>query len=135
MKYGTAPIIAAAIALAVCGTTGSPATASAATSRLASCPRVRVTTGHGTNIFEARGITAQRASCRVARKLAHDVGEHVLIAVNPPGGRYDACMLTSRVCVADGFACRGHFVNRSLTERCVRGRAVVRWSEFDEDLG
>jgi hypothetical protein len=100
------------------------------------CPNVKVTAGGGTAVFEARSITARGASCRAARKLAHDVGRHVLKAVNPPGGKYDACMLTTRRCSADGFACRGHTARRppyALTEACTRASATVRWREFDSD--
>jgi hypothetical protein len=90
----------------------------------------------GNVVFEARGIVTRGASCGVARRLARDVGRHVLIGANPPGGRYDACMLTTRICFADGFACRGHSATRppyALTERCVRGAGTVRWREFDFD--
>jgi hypothetical protein len=90
----------------------------------------------GKVVFEATGVTARGVSCRTARELASKVGRHVLLAANPPGGRYDACMLTSRICSAMDFMCRGHSMTRrpfALTERCTRGEALVRWRELDFD--
>jgi hypothetical protein len=103
-----------------------------------SCAIVRVSTDGGKAVFEATGITARGVSCGTARDLAGKVGRHVLLAANPPGGKYDACMLTTRICSAMGFMCRGHSMTRrpyALTERCTRGGALVlvRWRELDFD--
>lgn len=101
-----------------------------------SCAIVRVSTDGGKVVFEATAVTARGVSCGAARELAGKVGRHILLAANPPGGKYDACMLTSRICSAMGFMCRGRSMTRppnALTERCTRGRALVRWRELDFD--
>ncbi len=100
------------------------------------CQSVKVTALGGTAVFEARSITARGASCRAARRLAGDVGRHVLKAANPPNNTYDACMLTTRICPTDGFNCRGHTARRppyALTETCTDASATVRWREVDLD--
>ncbi|MGO9972975.1 MAG: hypothetical protein ACLP01_09240 [Solirubrobacteraceae bacterium] len=101
-----------------------------------SCGLVRVSTDGGKAVFEATSITARGVPCGTARELAGKVGHHVLLAANPPGGKYDACMLTTRMCSAMGFMCRGRSMTRrpyALTERCTHGGALVRWRELDFD--
>ena len=102
-----------------------------------SCAIVRVSIDDGTAVFEATAIAARGVSCSTARELAGTVGRHVLLAADPPGGKYDACTPASPHLHRDGFPRRGYSTTRrpySLTERrtCV-GKHLVRWRELDFD--
>ena len=128
-KLAFVAVAAASSVLALAATAG-------AVAGVRDCAVVRVSTAGGKAAFEATDLTTLGVSCRAARELADAVGRHVLLAADPPGGKYDACMLTSRICSAIGFSCHGQLKTRrpyALTERCTRGRAIVRWRELDFD--